>query len=202
MKKSKQVILVSGLLFTMLLAGCSKVPQEEIDKANAAIEAAKTAGAETYNAESFAALNDSMKVVMENIEAGKSKFLKSYGDSKEKLAAITATANEVEAETVKIIDSLKAQIQATIAEVNTLLEENRQLISEAPRGKEGTSALNAIRNEISMIETSVAEATSMFENADYQGANDRTMASKEKAVAINAELKEVIAKYKAAVKAR
>lgn len=186
----------------MMLAGCSKVPQAEIDKANAAIEAAKTAGAEIYNAESFAALQDSMNVVMEEIEAVKSKFLKNYGEPKEKLAVIEATATGVEAETVKIIDALKTQIQSTIAEINTILVENRQLISEAPRGKEGTTALNAIRNEITMIETSVTEATTMFENADYQGANDRVMASKEKAVAINAELKEVIAKYKAAVRAR
>jgi len=93
---------------------------------------------------------------------------------------------------------MKAEIQSAVEETKRLITENNQLVSEAPRGKEGTSALAAIRNEISMIETSLAEVADMFDNGDYIAANGKSIAAKEKALDINVELKEVIAKYKSA----
>ena len=202
MKTNKQIFLVAGMVTTMFLAGCGKIPQQDIDTANDAIEAAKTAGAEIYAAENFAALQDSMKVVMEGIEAGKSKFFGNNAKSKEKLAQVTVMAGEVKVQAENRLSELKVQIQATIDEINALVAENKQLISEAPKGKEGTSALVAIRNEIAMIETSVTEAGEMFAGGDFLGTYDKVTAARDKALSINAELKEVIAKYKAAVRSR
>ena len=53
-----------------------------------------------------------------------------------------------------------------------------------------------------MIETSLVEVADLFENGDYMGANVKAAAAKEKAGSINAELKEVIAKYKSATARR
>lgn len=202
MKKSKQVILITGITMSMFFAGCSSVPQEEIDEANAAIEFAKTAGAVIYSPDSFSALQDSMMVAMEMVEAGKSKLIKNFNESREMLEKVTIMAGEVKTETDNRIEELKKQVQATVEEVNILIKENNQLVSEAPRGKEGTSALTAIRNEIAMIESSITEVGVMYENGNYLGANDRAIAAKEKAVSINSELKEVIAKYKKAAGSR
>ncbi len=72
-------------LTAFLLTSCSKVPQAEIDAANAAIEQAKTAGADVYVHENFVALQDSLKSVMVSIESQKSKFIKNYSTAKEHL---------------------------------------------------------------------------------------------------------------------
>ncbi|MBN1117172.1 MAG: hypothetical protein JXA77_08210 [Bacteroidales bacterium] len=189
-------------LTALVFTSCSKVPQVEIDAANAAIEQAKSVGADVYVHDNFVALQDSLNSVMVSIESQKSKFIKNYSTAKEQLAGVTQFAGEVkqQAETQK--EELKIEIQNTIAEVKTLIESNRQLILEAPKGKEGTSALVAIKGEIDAVETTVNETSTMFESGDFLATLDKAKAAKEKATAINAELTNVIAKYKTNVKGK
>lgn len=193
------IIALLGLTAS-LLTSCSKIPQAEIDAANAAIEQAKAAGADVYVHENYVALQDSLNGVMVNIESQKSKFIKNYSTTKEHLAGVTQFAGEVkqQAETRKV--ELKVEIQNIINEVKTLIESNRQLILEAPKGKEGTSALMAIKGEIDAVEAAINETNTLFETGDYLTTLDKGKAAKEKANSINIELSKVIAKYKANVK--
>ncbi|MEE4257941.1 MAG: hypothetical protein V2I47_12950 [Bacteroidales bacterium] len=186
----------------VMLTACSKVPQAEIDVANAAIIDAKLAGADIYMHESYVALQDSMNGVMAYVEKQSSRVFKSYSKAKEHLAGVQQFAQEVQQETELRKEEMKAEILATIDEVKALIEANRQLILEAPKGKEGTSALVEIRGEIDAIEVSLNEITPMIDNADYIPALDKVKAAKEKAGMINTELSEVIAKYKSNVKGR
>ena len=201
----KNRIVASIAFFGMtalILSSCSKVPQAEIDAANAAIEQAKLAGAEVYVSEEFVALQDSMNSVLVSIESEGSKFIKTYASAKENLAGVTQFAGEVQQQAENRKEELKMEIQNMIAEVKTLIESNRQLILEAPRGKEGTSALIAIKGEVDAVETSINETSTLFEAGDYMICLDKAKAAKEKATAINSELSEVIAKYKANVQSR
>jgi hypothetical protein len=187
-----------GLLLvaaTTLMISCGKVPQAEIDQANKAIEAAQAAGADLYVPDAFAAVQDSLKSVMESIESQKSKLFRNYSNDKEALAAVTTMATDVKAKSEARQEELKAEIQTTMTSVQALIDEDRQLLTKAPRGKEGTAALTAIKNDITVIEGSVAEAKTMFEGGDLLGTMDKLNAAQEKASSINAELKEVIAKY-------
>lgn len=176
------------------------MPQAEIDAANAAIEQARAAGAEMYVPETFIALQDSLNGVMVNIEAANSKFIKNYSAAKEELAGVTQFAGEVKQQAETRKNELMVEIQNTIAEVSALIDTNRQLILEAPKGKEGTSALVAIKGEIDAIESSLNETSTLLENGDYLASLDKANAAKEKATSINTELSEVIAKYKANVR--
>jgi len=189
---------VAGLLLT----SCGKAPQDEINLANAAINEAQLTGAETYVPESYLALQDSMKSIMADIEAQNSKFFKNYDDSKAGLIAVTQLAAEVKQQTIDRKIALQNEIKQTIVEVKTLLEANKQLILEAPKGKEGATALVAIQGELTAIEAAVTEASALLEQEAYLAGLDKAKASKDKASAINTELQEVITKYKANVKAR
>ncbi len=201
--KNRIVASIAFLGMTaLILTSCSKVPQAEIDAANAAIEQARSAGAEVYVPEEFVSLQDSMNSVLVSIESEGSKFIKTYATAKEDLASVTQFAGEVQQQAETRKEELKMEIQTMIAEVKTLIESNRQLILEAPRGKEGTSALIAIKGEVDAVETSINEASTLFEAGDYMITLDKAKAAKEKATAINSELSEVIAKYKANVQSR
>ena len=202
MKNKFNSILVTLSVSALIFTGCSKIPQEEIDAANAAIENAKIAGADVYVPESYIALEDSMSAVMVRIEAQNSKLIKSYSASKEELAGVTSFAGEVIQQTEQRKESLKLEIQNKITEVKSLIETNRQLITEAPKGKEGTTALVAIKGELDAIEVSLDQAASMAEGGEYLGTLDKVTAAKAKAESINAELTQVIAKYKANVQGR
>lgn len=196
MKRKLLVGLTVLGLATVLLTSCSKVPQLEIDAANAAIEQAKSAGAEIYVHDNFVALQDSMNAVMVSIETQKSKFFKSFSTAKEHLSGVTMFAQEVKLQTENRKAELQAEIQNAIAEVKALIETNRKLVTEAPKGKEGSSALLAIKDELNTIETSIDEVSAMLAKGDFMPALDKANAAKEKATAINTELTEVIAKYK------
>jgi hypothetical protein len=189
-------------LTTLVLSGCSKVPQEEIDTATSAIEQAASAGANIYVHEDFIALQDSLNNVMVSIEAQKSKFISNYATAREHLAGVTQFAGEVTqlAETRK--EEMKTEIQNTISEVKTLIESNRQLILEAPRGKEGTSALMAIKGEIDAVENTLNETSTLFDSGDYMATLEKAKSAREKAIAINTELTGVIAKYKSNIQGK
>ena len=187
-------------LITLLSTSCSKVPQVEIDKANALIEEAKIAGADMYEHDQFVALQDSMKSAMTEVETQKSKFIKNYSSAKKQLDVINNLALNVKQETLIKIEELKVKVQKSIVDVNTLIETNKQLLLEAPKGKEGASALNAIKGELTAIETSVEEVKVLVNEEDYLNAFNAINAAKEKATSINTELNDVINKYKARAK--
>ncbi len=200
MKNRIIIGLTTMVVVTLLLTGCSKVPQAELDAANTAIESARTAGADLYLPDAYAALQDSMKVITEKIELQKTKMFKSYGGVKEELNALTVLADSVARQTEVRINEVKTEVQNTLVEVKTMLEENKQLVTKAPKGKGGSAALMEIKNEISVIEGSLDEASKLFEANEYITALDKVKAAKNQATAINTELKEVIAKYSGAKK--
>ena len=81
-------------------------------------------------------------------------------------------------------------------EVKALVVENTALIAKAPRGKEGREALEAIKSDLAVAETTVTEVEALLANGDLIGSNDKIKAAKEKATSIKAELEEAIAKKK------
>ncbi len=200
MKNRIIIGLTTMVVVTLLLTGCSKVPQAELDTANTAIEAARTAGADLYLPDAYAALQDSMKVITEKIELQKTKMFKKYGGVKEQLNAVIVLADSITRQTEVRINEVKTEVQNTLAEVKTLLAENKQLVTKAPKGKGGSAALLEIKNEIGVIEGSLDEASKLFEANQYITALDKVKAAKNQATAINTELKEVIAKYSGAKK--
>ena len=178
----------------VLAAGCAKVPQAEIDSTQASLQEAQMAGAEIYQPEQMAALQDSFNKVMEQVEAEKSKFFASYGDVKDKLATISQNAVQVKQGAIERKEMIQQEIQASLAEITALLAENNALIAKAPKGKEGIAALEMIKTDMNVIETSVAETNALLETGDLVAAQGKANAAKEKAMAINTELKTVMEK--------
>lgn len=194
MKKIFTLVL-TALSIAVLFSSCGKVPQVEIDAANAAIEEAKTAGADVYLTADFAALQDSMAAINENIEAQKAKLFANYGDVKAQLAALSEMALETQTKTEVRKEEVKQEVAALEVEVGSIIVQNNELVAQAPKGKEGTAALEAIKGDISLIEASMTEVGTLVASEELVPALDKAKAAKEKALAINAELNEVITKY-------
>lgn len=197
MKKS--VFSISALvLMALLISSCAKVPQVELDSAKAAVEAAKTVEANRYLPEEFNAINDSYNAAVTAIEAEKSKFFlsRSYKEVTEKLNAISASTEELKTKTEERKAQVRDEVQATVTAVTQLIAENKELLKKAPKGKEGKAALEAIQNDITVIEASLNEINTLVTNGDYLTAQDKVNAANTKATSINEELKAAIAKVK------
>ncbi|WP_372752894.1 hypothetical protein [Labilibaculum sp.] len=193
MKKKLLFVLTVGT--TVLLSSCGKAPQVEIDAAYTAIEQAKSVGANVYVAEDFIALQDSMSSVSENVELENGKLFKNFDKVKSQLALVNAMAIETKVKAEIRKEEIKLEVANLKMELDSIILEDQDLVSQAPKGKEGTAALEAIKGDISAIEASVIEVENFVSEDQLVAALNKATAAKEKALAINDELNEVIAKY-------
>jgi len=195
--KNRFFLVVATVAAVALMTSCAKVPQANIDAANAAIDSAKTAQADIYLPGEFTALNDSMTVIIQSIEAQKSKLFKSYKAPKAKLVALRTQASQVAANAVTKKEEVKKEAEAGLAAVKQLLADDQALLKKAPRGKEGKAVLDEIKGELSVIETSINEAQTAFDGgANYMVVVDKVKAANDQLNNIKTELDDAIAKVK------
>ncbi len=194
--KNKVLIGLATFMMVAFLSSCGKVPQAEIDAANAAIEAAKTAEAAVYIPTELAAVQDSMTAIMADVEAQKSKLFKKFGPVKEKLAAVVTLANQVAANAAVKKEEVKKEAETLLNDIKAVIEENGKLILKAPRGKEGAAVIEQIKADMATIDASVVEAQGLFDKGSYMDALNKIKAAKDKATSINTELKDAIAKVR------
>ncbi len=191
--------LVAFSVLVVTLASCAKAPQAEIDSANAAIEAAKTAGADRYVPESFNAASEALKTAVTAVEEQNSKFalFRNYDAAKTTLASVNPLAGKAVEETTAQKAALKAEVTASLTDLGALITADKELLAKAPKGKEGKAALEAIGQEIAAVETVNTEVTAgVANNEDILTLSGKVKPAVEKAKAINTELTDVIAKAK------
>ena len=193
-------LVLTAVCLAVLFSSCGKVPQTELDAANAAIEQAQAIGADVYVPADFTVLQDSMNAVTEQLEVKKGSLFASFGNEKAKLAEITEMAAATEAKTEARKQEVILEIETVQAEVISILAQNAELLTKTPKGKEGVAAQEAIKSENTLIETQVAEVETLVANNDLLTALDKAKAAKEESLAINTELNEVIAKYSLATR--
>lgn len=183
---------IAGLFF----ASCSKAPEVELASAKTAVETVKTSEAERYVPAEFKALQDSLNVAMLEIETQNAKFslFRNYKKATASLLAVTSMSETVKqnAETRK--EEVKNQAQQALAEATALVTEVKDLLASAPKGKEGKEALEAIQGDVVLVESFLAEVSTLINSGDYLTAVDKVKAASEKAAALKTELEEAIAK--------
>jgi 23S rRNA U2552 (ribose-2'-O)-methylase RlmE/FtsJ len=180
----------------LVFASCQKYPQAEVDAANAAVEAAKTAQANLYVASEFNALQDSLNTVLAAVEKAKSKLFKNYKKEVVKLTATADMAKTVASNSVAKKEQMKQECTATLGEITVLMTANKEMLAKAPKGKEGKAAMEAIQADLTTIETQVGEVNNKFASDDIIGALNQAKSLKDKATSINTELTDVMSKVK------
>lgn len=180
----------------VLVIGCAKAPKAELAAATAAIDSAKVFEADRYLAPEFNALQDSLNAINVAVEEQKSKtfFSRDYKAINEKLVTITSEIGALKAKTEERKAQVRTEVQDTLNLLNTLIVDDKALLAKAPKGKEGKAALEAIQNDITVLEASVTEINTLITNGDYLTAQDKTTAAKVKAEAIKEELSAAIGK--------
>lgn len=194
--KRKILFGFASVMMLVFLAGCGKVPQEQIDAAKLAIDSAKAAEADVYLPAEYSALQNDMNAIMAAIEVENSKTFKNFKEQKAQLTDLLVTADKVKENAAVAKEQVGVEVQGLFTEINNLMVENKDLMTKAPKGKEGAAVLEEIRNEMVVIEGSVAEANTLFTEGKYMAARDKVNAAIENINAINTELKDAIAKVK------
>jgi len=111
-------VLLPFIALTALVVSCApKLPQAEVDAANAAFAAAKTAQADVLAADSFKAANDANDALQANLKAkdfGKTKVLaKTLSDASAKASSDAVAGLEAaKAESAQLVTDIGAEIPA------------------------------------------------------------------------------------------
>lgn len=193
----KKILLVlTAISMSVIFTSCGKVPQAQIDTTNAAIEAAKTAEAPVYLPVEFTALQDSMNVIMTEVEVQNGKLFKKFGDIKIKLDSTLALAIKLNADVIIKKEEVRKESETLLISTKTITQENSKLILKAPRGKEGAIVLVQIKSDISTIDSTITEAQGSYDKGLYMETLNKIKAANESATKINTELKEAIAKVR------
>ncbi len=195
--RGKTFLTVVTLLFTLaLMAGCAKVPQEVVDSAKAAVEAAKAAEADRYLPELFSAAQDSLNAAMAEVEAQNSKFAltRNYDRATALLNAALTAANSAKDGVAAKKDEVKAEAEGLMTSAQAAVEEVKKLFAKAPKGKEGKEVLEQMQTELAGAETAIADAGNAMTSGDFLGARDKVKAASEKVNGLMQELQDAISK--------
>jgi len=194
--KNKVLMGLAAIVMVAFLSSCGTVPQAKIDATNVAIDSAAKVEAGIYLPNELAAVQDSMKAILADVEVQKSKLFKKFGPATIKLEALLVQTNSLIANTAVKKEEVKKEVETTMTDIKTIIEENAKLIKKAPRGKEGAAVLEQIKTEMVTIDASVVEAQGMYDSGAYMDALNKIKAAKERATGINTELKDAIAKVR------
>lgn len=192
--KKNLLFVIASVSLMLIFAGCAKLPQAEIDAAKAAIEGVRAAQADVYLPGEFSAINDSLRVAMEKVEAQKGKLFKSYKKVKLQLVNIPTMAATLKANTETKKAEVKAEAESTLAAVTAMQLENNTLAAKLPMGKNEREAVEAIKAELGVIDGAVTEVSTMLTNGDFMGALNKVNAVKQQVEAKNLEIKDVLTK--------
>ncbi|MDX9774234.1 MAG: hypothetical protein RBT02_12565 [Bacteroidales bacterium] len=193
--KNRFFLVVAAVAAVALISSCAKVPQAALDAATAALDSAKTVQADVYFPAEFAALNDSLTVMLQNIETQKSKSAKDFKVIKTNADDIAVKAAELSGNVELKKAEVKTEAETMMADANALLYEAKALVLKAPKGKEGKAVVEEIKNELTVIETSLTDAQALYDGGtNYMDVVDKVKASTESINGIIAELKEAMTK--------
>jgi len=189
-------VLVVIVALTALFIGCAKPPQAEVDAAKAALEAAKAVEADRYVASAFKAAKDSLNAATAEIEVQNGKFAltRNYKKAAALLTAAVQLANDAKDKTAAKKEEVKAEATQLVTDLQTALADAKKLIKKAPRGKEGRAALEAMQEELKVVEASGAEVPAIIEKGDFLTARDTLKADLQKVNSIIDEVKQAMTK--------
>jgi len=136
-----------------------------------------------------------LTVMLQNIETQKSKSAKDFKVIKTNADDIAVKAAELSGNVELKKAEVKTEAETMMADANALLYEAKALVLKAPKGKEGKAVVEEIKNELTVIETSLTDAQALYDGGtNYMDVVDKVKASTESINGIIAELKEAMTK--------
>lgn len=199
---SRNVLCVWGLLIATgtLATGCAKAPQQAVQDARAAVDSARVAEALLYAPEQYRAAADSLDAAMAAItqEESRNALRRNFGVAERQLQAAESAARTAVTAAAENKAKAIARADEQLAMLQQGIENARNLLGQAPKGKDGAAALESIKTDLTAVELSLVQATEARDKADYLGAAELAGAAAAKAQSLSAELTQAIEKKKLA----
>ena len=184
-------VLVMALV---TVVACGKPPQEDIDAAKAALEAAKTAQAEKWAETDYQTAESSLSAAQAEVDAQAQKWFKNYDKAKELMVTAKTDAEKAAAAAVANKETAKNEATTAIADATAALDAANTALAGAPKGKDTKADLELFKQDLDGLTATLAEAQSAMGSEDYNAAKDKASSVKEKATSISDQIAQAAAK--------
>jgi hypothetical protein len=194
----KRISLVLAVLALLAIAGCSKAPEVEMQAANAALDAAKTAEAPDYAPDAFRTASDTLNAATAAKQEQDSKFalFRSYGKSKEMFISAKALADNAATQAAQEKERVRQEVMALITAAQAAVDSANAVLKKAPIGKGNKAEIELIKNDLAGNQAAFDEAKNDFNAGKYKVAKAKIEAVKAKAESIINEIAMAAAKKK------
>jgi hypothetical protein len=156
-----RLLVILLLLFT---AGCSEPPQKEIDQAQAAVDAARTAGADRYATADFSAAVASLDKARAAVEQRDYRQALNYAlDSRQRAADATRQAADGQARARKAADTAYTEAATRANALQAALRTAETAKTPVRLLKPGQTALRAARADLQKASAEISAGN--FEDA-------------------------------------
>ena len=184
-------VLVMALV---TVVACGKPPQQEIDAAKAALDAAKNAQADKWAGTDYQTAESSLSAAQAEVDAQAQKWFKNYDKAKELMNTAKADAEKAAAAAVANKETAKNEATTAIADATTALEAAKTALAGAPKGKDTKADLELFKQDLEGLAATLTEAQTAMGSEDYLGAKDKANSIKEKAASISDQIAQAAAK--------
>jgi len=192
MKTMRKFGLMSALILmvaaTVLLTGCQKPPDAEMQAATQAIEAAKQGEAEKYAQTELSAATTTMDQARQEIEAQKAKWMPNYDKAKELITQAKTQGDQAKDAAIAGKEKAKNEANQAIADAKAMAEQTEAALKTAPKGKGTKADLEMMQKDLEGIRTSIADAEAKLGSEDYNAARDAANAAKDNAKKIQDDI--------------
>lgn len=192
----KRVSLVFAALAVLLVVGCSKAPEMEMNNATTAMQAAQTSEAEQYAPDAYKMAQDTLAAANAAKTEQDSKFalFRSYGKSKEMFAAAQTLADKAKADADTEKERVRQEVTGMITETQAAIDAATAALAKAPRGKGSKADIEMIKNDLASVTTAFDQAKADFDSGKYLVAKTKLEAVKAKAESITNEIQTAAAR--------
>jgi len=188
------IILLYCVTVIAFIAGCAEPPKQEIDAANAALQAAITAGAEQYAADELKAAQDLSAKLNGEMEK------KDYKAAKQTAIQLKEAADKAKAAGEAGKAKAKEAATALVNEVVQGLEKAKDLVAGAEKAKLSAKLLQPIKDQLASAEAGTNELDGMVAAEKFKAAADKGAQLKDQFAQIEQGITDAKAKAAAAAK--
>jgi hypothetical protein len=173
MKVKTLLYFLSMILVMFAFVGCDDVPQQEIDDAKAALDAAKQAEADKYVPDKYNAAKQAMDRAMAVVQEEESAMFSDFDEARNLLTTAKTAADEAAAAAPAKKEEVKQAVESALAAIPAEVATTKKMWRTAPRGKGTREALAMMKEEIARTEAMQSQVQAALDGGDYLGAQQK-----------------------------
>jgi hypothetical protein len=192
----KRIAVVFALFALLVFIGCAKPPEQEIQKASSAIEAARAAEAEEYVPESFQVAMDTLNAANGAKQEADGKFalFRSYSKAKALYVSAEALAGKASQDAAAEKERVKQEVTGLLTQAKAVLDSANVALAKAPKGKGSKADIELIKNDLAAAQASFDDANNDFNMGKYKISKAKVEAAMQKAQSVIDQIAEAKAK--------